>query len=250
MFGLLFDKDGTLIDFDASWPPVYRALCRELAGDDAEAAEAMLLAGGMDPASGRCRPGSVLAAGNTVDIARAWFPALSGAELSALVARMDRSFHANGIRHSVLVAGVRETLATLAEAGFVMGVATSDGTAATRAALAALGVAGHLPHVFGYDSVAQPKPAPDMVHAFAAEIGARPSEIAVIGDNAHDLEMARSAGAAAAIGVLSGTSRMEDLAPLADAVLASVADLPQWLGAARGRSAGRPPDRETPETRR
>ena len=38
---------------------------------------------------------------------------------------------------------------------------------AAQAALEALGVDAYLPHVFGYDSVAHPKPAPDIVHAFA-----------------------------------------------------------------------------------
>ena len=53
----------------------------------------------------------------------------------------------------------------------------------------------------------------------------------VVGDNVHDLAMARAAGAGAAIGVLSGNGAAADLAPLADAVLDSVCDLPGWLGA-------------------
>ena len=59
--------------------------------------------------------------------------------------------------------------------------------------------------------------------------GVKPSQIVVIGDNPHDLEMARSAGAGAALGVLTGNSGREDLAPLADAVLESVCELPDWL---------------------
>ena len=74
-----------------------------------------------------------------------------------------------------------------------------------------------------------PKPAPDIVYAFSKAIGARPSEIVVVGDNPHDIEMARNAGAGAAIGVLTGNSDREHLAPLADAVLESVRDLPDWL---------------------
>jgi phosphoglycolate phosphatase len=146
-----------------------------------------------------------------------------------MVERIDRVFYENGIRCSVPVEGLEATLDELARAGFKMGVATNDGTAATRAALAALGLARYLPHVFGYDSVERPKPAPDIVHAFGEAIGAPPGEIVVIGDNRHDLEMARSAGAGAAIGVLSGNSGRDDLAPLADAILASVRDLPAWL---------------------
>ena len=56
-----------------------------------------------------------------------------------------------------------------------------------------------------------------------------PREVAVVGDNPHDLEMARSGGAGAAIGVLSGNSGADDLAPLADVVLPSIRELPAWL---------------------
>ena len=58
---------------------------------------------------------------------------------------------------------------------------------------------------------------------------ARPEEVAMVGDNRHDLEMARAAGAGAAIGVLTGNSSFDDLSPLADAVIRSIADLPDWL---------------------
>jgi len=229
MRGILFDKDGTLIDFGSSWSRAYRELSLDLCDGDSDAALALLAAGGFDPVSERCQPGSVLAAGNTLDIARFWFPTLSGSEFQALVTRMDGVFYENGIRYSVLLPGAAETLAQLKRSGYTMGVATSDGTAATKAALASLDVTQYLPYVFGYDSVPRPKPAPDMVHGFCAATGLNAAEIVVIGDNSHDLEMARSAGAGAAIGVLSGTSREADLAPLADAILPSICDLPEWL---------------------
>ncbi len=237
MRGLLFDKDGTLLDFRASWSRAFRDLCLDLCDGDIKAAEAMLIAGGMNVETGHCAAGSVFAAGNTFDIVRCWFPDLSGGAAKAMVERIDRVFHANGVRYSVLLPGVRAVLEQLAEAGYVMGVATSDGTAGTRAALAVLKVQSYLPHVFGYDSVPRPKPAPDMVLAFSAAAGVPVGEIAVIGDNAHDLEMARSAGAGAAVGVLSGNSEVGDLAPLADIVLGSVVEVPDWL---RTRGGGAP----------
>ncbi len=231
MRGLLFDKDGTLLDFEASWSGVYRELCLDLAEGDDAAAEAMLVAGGFDPVAGRFRAGGVLAAGHTRDIVRIWYPALAGTALTEMVERIDRVFFENGLTSSVPVAHLRETLTALHDSGFAMGVATNDGTAATKAALAALDIARFLPHVFGYDSVERPKPAPDIVHAFAVATGIPVEAIAVIGDNPHDLQMARAAGAGAAIGVLSGNSERADLAPLADAVLDSVRDLPGWLSA-------------------
>ena len=231
MRGLLFDKDGTLLDFQASWGNAFRRLCLDLCDGDIKAAESMLERGGMSLSTGVFAAGSVLAAGNTLDLARLWYPELSGDALQRMVERLDRTFHANGVRRSVLLPGVRDTLATLATAGFAMGVATSDGTAAARAALHALGLDDHLPHVFGYDSVRQPKPAPDIVHAFCAATRLTPGETVVIGDNSHDLEMARSAGAGIAIGVLSGNSTADDLTALADVILDSVCDLPAWLKA-------------------
>jgi phosphoglycolate phosphatase len=128
----------------------------------------------MDPETGIVRAGSVFAAGNSVDIVDAWYPELPGTARTGMVERIDQVFYENGIRYSVPIPGVKETLARIAEAGMAMGVATSDGTAGTRAALAVLGMQTYLPHVFGYDSVAAPKPAPDIVFAFAEAIGAHP----------------------------------------------------------------------------
>jgi phosphoglycolate phosphatase len=229
MRGLLFDKDGTLLDFEASWSRVYRELCLNLADGDSDAAEAMLVAGGFDRETGRFLAGGALAAGNTVDIVRIWYPSLAGSRLKAMVEQIDKVFYENGVHCSVPVPGLHATLRELHAAGLAMGVATNDGTAATKAALAALDIARFLPHVFGYDSVTNPKPAPDIVHAFAAASGVPLKAIAVIGDNPHDLEMARSAGAGASIGVLTGNGGRADLMPLADVVLESMCDLPAWL---------------------
>jgi phosphoglycolate phosphatase len=57
--------------------------------------------------------------------------------------------------------------------------------------------------------------------------------VAVVGDNLHDLEMARAAGAGLAVGVLSGTSAIDELGPHADHVIASIAELPEVLGLRR-----------------
>ena len=229
MHGILFDKDGTLLDFEATWLPVLQAFARDLAHGDEATAEAMLVRGGFDPETGRFRAGSTIAAGTSVDIAKLWYPTLDGDQLGAIVARIDNGFAAGGPNHSVLLPGVVETLSELAGRGHIMGVATNDGTATATEALTAIGLGSFFALVVGYDAVAHPKPAPDMALAFAAETGLTPADVVVVGDNAHDLIMARTAGAGAAIGVLSGNSAAADLAPFADAILDSICDLPAWL---------------------
>ena len=63
--GILFDKDGTLIDFPSTWTPVLKALSLEFAkGDRARAWELMETAG-YDPETDRFKPGSIWAAANT-----------------------------------------------------------------------------------------------------------------------------------------------------------------------------------------
>jgi phosphoglycolate phosphatase len=61
------------------------------------------------------------------------------------------------------------------------------------------------------------------VLAFADHAHLSLFEIAVVGDNRHDLVMARAASAGLSVGVLSGTGTRETLEPLADLVLGSVA---------------------------
>lgn len=229
MRAILFDKDGTLLDFEATWTPLYRKMAEILAEGDPSRAAAMLSAGGYDSLTGRMRAGSVLAAGTTDQIVSAWFPSLSGAAFRAMVARVDDAFHDHGKAHSVPVPGVAATLDRLAAEGYRMGVATNDATLAATAALAALGLDRRLSAVFGYDSVPRPKPAPDTVLLFAEAVGVAPGEVAVVGDNRYDLEMARAAGAGLAVGVLTGNSGPEELAGLADIVLPSIRELPDWL---------------------
>ena len=75
-----------------------------------------------------------------------------------------------------------------------------------------------------------------MVLAFAARIGVPPGEVALVGDSRHDLHAAKAAGAVA-IAVLTGPATREELEPLADHVVDSIADLPALLGAAGPRAA-------------
>jgi phosphoglycolate phosphatase len=132
---------------------------------------------------------------------------------------------------AVALPGIVDTLATLHKRSYRLGVATNDSTSGAEKTLVTLGVAQLFDAAYGYDAVANPKPAPDTIQAFCDLTGLKPSEIAMVGDNRHDLEMARAGGCGLAVGVLSGTGTRESLAEIADVILDSVADLPDFLSA-------------------
>jgi len=92
--------------------------------------------------------------------------------------------------------GVEETLRTLHERGIPMAVATSRGRHSLLMLMQQLGLDAYIPpeHCFAVDSVARPKPAPDMVYLILAKLGVRPEETLVVGDTTFDIEMGRNAG--------------------------------------------------------
>lgn len=232
---ILFDKDGTLIDFDRTWYPVMAMLAAEAAPDDPARAAHLLDIGGFDATQGRFRAGSIIAAGTIAETVDLWYPALTGSGADDAAARQQMIDHFNracvteGAARAVALPGVVAALDALRAAGYQLGVATNDGVDSAVATLRALTLLDRFSLVQGYDSVARPKPAADQLHRFAAHVGCAPDAVAMVGDNVHDLEMARAGGAALAVGVLSGTGAQSDLASLADIVLGSVADLPGFL---------------------
>ena len=227
--GVLLDKDGTLIDFHATWYGVADRMALEAASGDRARADLLMDMVGYDHSQRRFRADSVAAAGTNADIVDLWHPELEQEARRARIAHFDRVTAAEGASSAVAVKGVLEAIGTLREAGMRLGVATNDSTEGAERTLVSLGVAQMFDAVYGYDAVANPKPAGDVVTAFADMAGLRATQVAMVGDNRHDLEAGRAAGAGLVVAVLSGTGTRERLAPLADIVLDSVADLPVYL---------------------
>lgn len=227
--GILFDKDGTLVDFNATWHAVADFMAMDAAEGDRGEADRLLDVAGYDFEAGRFKADSVFAAGTNRDIVELWFPRLSNEGQTDALRHFDEVTAAQGARMAVALPGMAQTLAALHAKPYRLGVATNDSTAGCEKTLLALGIAQLFTAAYGYDAVANPKPAPDTIRAFCDLTGLKPSEVAMVGDNRHDLEMARAGGCGLAIGVLSGTGTRASLAPMADVVLDSVVDLPGYL---------------------
>lgn len=228
--GLLFDKDGTLFDFNATWMPLYLETANEVAGGDRALALELLVESGYDAASRRLDPHSPLAAGTNAEIAEIW-ARVAGGEWS--VARLTRRFDANFAKSMEMrptpVTDLASLFGRLKAKGLKIGVATMDSHAAARAAIETFELVGLVDFACGYDSGHGHKPGPGMVEAFCRAVELSAKDVAVVGDTPHDMHMARAAGAGLAIGVLTGVSPREVLADHADRVLASIAELDALL---------------------
>ncbi|WEX87948.1 HAD family hydrolase [Sinorhizobium garamanticum] len=222
--GILFDKDGTLLDYVKSWVPVNYELARIAAKGDEALARVLLQAGGMDPDSGYVAPDSLLAAGNTVEIATAMVGAGAPFSVEELTTLFDSLF-AQSADYAVPVTDLGVFFAGLHAKGYRLGVASSDNERSIRETARRFGFDSYLHYVAGYDSGHGVKPEPGMVLAFCAATGLEPHQVAVVGDNNHDMHMGRSAGVGLTVAVLTGTGSRQSLAAASDHCLADITEL-------------------------
>ena len=127
-----------------------------------------------------------------------------------------------------LFGGVRELLAEMDAAGYLLGVATGKSRAGLDRALAQHGVGSFFAATRCADE-GFAKPHPDMLLRLMDRVGVSPGDTLMIGDTTHDLELARNAGVAA-LAVAYGAHPPEDLMqqePLA--TVHSIAELRAWL---------------------
>ena len=240
--GLLFDKDGTLFDFNATWAGWLSRFIAELSGGDPGQAAALARAMQFDLLTTRFARTSPLIAGTmevVVATVRGTLPEIDEDWLR------ERILATTSAAPQVEVAPLAPLLEKLAGAGLTLGLATNDAEAPARAHLARAGILDRFAFIAGYDSGHGAKPGPGMAEAFCAATGLPATACAMIGDSTHDLDCGRAAGMTT-VAVLTGLAGREDLAPHADVVLPDIAALPGWLGlpddppARSGESDGNP----------
>jgi phosphoglycolate phosphatase len=227
--GILFDKDGTLIDVNGTWVTTYRHMLGELFDADEEAVEQLMEKAGFDRTSQQFKPGSILAGGTTRQLIEVWWPGLDEAGIAERQRILDVDYAPLAKSNLQPLMPIGPIFEELRQMGLRLGVATNDTLLSARGHLEHLDVLHYLEAVIAADTVSVPKPSGDMVRKFADLLGIDTRDIAMVGDNMHDIEEARNGGAGLAIAVLSGNAGYGDIAHLADHTLQSIADLPALM---------------------
>ncbi|MFC5470904.1 HAD family hydrolase [Cohnella suwonensis] len=241
---ILFDKDGTLLDFIYTWGNWSERLLARFSRRLEERGLAPL---SMDTdtlwGTRRASDGELagydrngpLATGTLTDLLTvlAWQGYRAGltwpeAKVLAEECREyadERMLEVKAVR---ALPGVVKFLDHCRERGIVMAVVTADETAMAVRHLEWLGMTEYFSAIIGTDQVERGKPCPDMVELACRRLNVDVARVAVIGDTNGDMRMARSAGAAVAVGIAgpdadeaAGSGNLPD----ADAVILSYGEL-------------------------
>ncbi|MEX0970159.1 MAG: HAD family hydrolase [Paracoccaceae bacterium] len=223
--GLIFDKDGTLFDFQQSWGGWFARLLDSLSDGQAERRAALAQRMDFDLATQRFNPNSIFIAGTSDDMIAHiadLMPHETPQNLLARIAAMKAE------PAQVPALPLAPYLSALRARGLVLAVATNDGEGPARAQLKIAGIHDQFACIAGYDSGFGAKPAPGMLLGVAEKMGLAPHNLAMVGDSTHDMHAGRAAGMHC-IAVLTGPATQADLHGHADIVLGNIGEIPEYL---------------------
>ena len=222
---ILFDKDGTLFDFGATWEGWAESFLLRATGGDRPRAARIGQHIGFDLQARRFEPGSIVIAGTPDEVTERLLPHFPDRGFDDILRMLNAE-----AEHAPLAEAVPllPLLGRLRDLGLRLGVATNDAEGPALVHLEAAGVRGYFDFIAGCDSGHGAKPQPGQLLAFAERIGLSPDRIVMVGDSTHDLIAGRSAGMQT-VAVLTGLAEAAVLAPYADAVLPDIGHLPAWL---------------------
>ncbi len=211
----VFDCDGTLVDSQAN-------ICRAME-------EAFAIADVPAPPRAAIRR---IVGLSLVEAIRALLPHADDAQHRRMAADYKNAFFhlrtTGAMAEEPLFEGIADVLQTLADDGWLLGVATGKSDRGLAHILAHHGLTHHFVTLQTADRHPS-KPDPAMLLAAMDEAGATPHTSAMIGDTSFDMAMGKAAGARA-VGVAWGYHDIRDLTDAgADVVADRVAALPGLL---------------------
>lgn len=228
---VIFDKDGTLLDFDAFWVNVsVKAISSVLAEFLAEnvSVEEVLSAYGVN--KGITDIDGVLCKGTYAQMGDILYDILSsrGYNFSrqevttAVISAYNENSGAGEIKPTC--DDLFDTLSRLKELGVKLAVVTTDNLLITEKCLKSLGVYELFDKIYTDDGKTPVKPNPDAALEFCKEFNLDKENVVMVGDTMTDVKFARSAGIKV-FGLYKTKENREKLLPYADKVIKSISEL-------------------------
>jgi phosphoglycolate phosphatase-like HAD superfamily hydrolase len=202
--GILFDKDGTLLEYHSTQHFIYAALLACLK-DDYQVPEPLVqrLSETLGHLPDRLAPDSLLQHSTNEQIAQALFdvsrdyaearPWRQPYDADDLL-RLIEQFSLSDDVPYVALPHVPETLSYLRSKDYRLGVATVDTRAATVAGLKKTGILEYFDYL-GTGEDSRPKPDTSLADGFCSRCGVLPHELLIVGDGENDMLFARNVGA-------------------------------------------------------
>lgn len=147
--GIIFDKDGTLFDFAATWEAWAESFLLRICGDDTVRAAQAGAVIGFDLHTRRFARDSIVIAGTAQEVATALAPHFPELPMPDLLATLNEEA-ANAPQAEAVP--LVPLLTDLRARGIKLGVATNDAQVPARAHLNGAGVAGFFDFIAGFDS--------------------------------------------------------------------------------------------------
>ncbi|MDH4422816.1 MULTISPECIES: HAD family hydrolase [Bacillus] len=231
---ILFDKDGTLMDFHSIWIKVAEELvadCIKLYQLPESMQQGLLKEIGVEGTF--VHPSSALAAGTSLDVAKGlckYITSCREEDMHEWVSEKLFSLMYEHRSYMKMTADLPIILQSLKDRGFILGVVTADDFAPTELFLKQYQIESFFDYVVASDTFPAQKPDKRIIESFCEKFRLESCEVAVVGDTPTDLHLAKNGGDCYGIGVLSGTGDRQTLEPLADLVVQSVEDLISHAG--------------------
>ena len=228
---IIFDKDGTLIDFDAFWvtisveaiKDILRQLCQE---DDlvCEILEAFGVHNGVADINGVLCKGTYKQMGQIVyDIVSRYGCDISRDEVEKVVIR---AYTKNSDKGEITPTSpdLLKVLTELKKRNKKLAVVTTDNEEITRKCLKELRVEELFDKIYTDDGIIPTKPDPYCVFDFCKLTGVKRECMVMIGDTMTDVDFAKNAGIRI-IGVAKNDQNKQILAPRTDAVITDISHI-------------------------
>lgn len=236
---VIFDKDGTLIDFVAMWGNWAFAFIERVSAAVSPAVRAPLCTlFGVDPHTRRIDPHGALAIAPeaTTIIAVADLLVSFGVPRAEAITLTHTLWQApDPATTAVPCADIPGLFRWLTQRGVSIAVATADNRIPTQQTLTALGVGTYVGGVACADDPGvAPKPAPDKILRLCDVLSVHPNDVIMVGDTPADMQMGRNARVALRVAVTTGVATADELRPHADVVLAHIGLLPSLFDGGAG----------------